>query len=73
MAFVNEPPVRPSSAERMRRHRARQRRKAQFLAFELDGVFIEAMVKQGVLRVQAGRDPDAIVEAIFRLLQLALF
>jgi hypothetical protein len=73
MAFANEPPTSRSSAERMRRHRARQRRKAQFLAFELDGVVIEAMVRHGVLPYQSRRDPDAIVEAIFRLLQLALF
>jgi hypothetical protein len=31
------------------------------------------MVEQGVLPIQARRDPDAIVESIFRLLQLALF
>lgn len=62
-----------SSAERMRRHRARRRRETQFLAFELDRVFINAMVKHGVLPAQARRDPDAIVKSIFRLLQLALF
>jgi hypothetical protein len=73
MAFVDETLTHRSSAERMRRHRARQRRKAQFLAFELDGVLIEAMVKRGVLPYQARGNPDAIVEAILRLLQLALF
>jgi hypothetical protein len=62
-----------SSAERMRRHRARRRRKGQFLAFELDKVFIDAMVNRGVLPAQRLRDPDAIIESIFRLLQLALF
>jgi hypothetical protein len=73
MTFDNEPPPHRSSAERMRRHRARRRRETHFLAFELDRIFIDAMVRQGVLPVQARRDPDAIVETIFRLLQLALF
>jgi hypothetical protein len=72
MAPASEPPTHRSSTERMRRHRARQKRKAQFLAFELDRVFIDAMVKQGVLPYDARFEPDAIVEAIFRLLQLAL-
>lgn len=67
------PQTRRSGAERMRQYRDRQRRKAQFLAFELDHVLIDAMVKKGVLPVQARRDPDAIVGSIFRLLQLALF
>jgi hypothetical protein len=66
-------PTERSSAGRMRRHRSRKRREAQFLAFELDRIFIDAMIKKGVLPLQARRDPDAIVESIFRLLQLALF
>jgi hypothetical protein len=73
MTFANTPHPHRSSAERMRRHRARRRRETQFLAFELDKVLIDAMVKHGVLPYQARRDPDAIVAAIFRLLQVALF
>lgn len=73
MSFANKPPTHRSSAERMRRHRSRRRREAQFLAFEFDSVLIDAMVKHGVLPARSRRDPDAIVESIFRLLQLALF
>jgi hypothetical protein len=73
MTFANEPPTHRTSGERMRRYRARRKREGQFLAFEVDKVFIDAMVRRGVLPTQARRDPDAIVESIFRLLQLALF
>jgi hypothetical protein len=73
MAFANEALTHRSSTERMRRRRDRQKRNAQFLAFEFDKVFIDAMVKRGILPEQGRRDPDAIVESIFRLLQLALF
>lgn len=73
MTCANETPTNGSSGERMRRYRARRRRDAQFLAFEFDKVFIDAMVRQGILPAQACRDPDATVESIFRLLQFALF
>jgi hypothetical protein len=43
------------------------------LAFELHAVYIDAMVKDGVLPAQSRSDPDAIIEAIWRVLQLALF
>jgi|GEM_PF-5153875 len=73
MVAAKETPIRRSSGERMRRYRARRKREAQFLAFEFDKVFIDAMVRQGALPAQARRDPDALVQSIFRLLQLALF
>jgi hypothetical protein len=73
MTFTSEPSTHHAGGERMRRYRARRRRGAQFLAFEFDKIFIDAMVRQGVLPAQACRDPDAIVESIFRLLQVALF
>jgi hypothetical protein len=73
MTVTDGPPTRHTGADRMRRYRARRRREAQFLAFEFDRVFIDAMVKQGFLPAQARRDLDAIIESIFGMLQLALF
>ena len=53
------------AAERMRRHRQRQRNGLRCLTIELRETEIETLIRKGLLKLETRNDQHAIVEAIY--------
>jgi hypothetical protein len=53
------------SAERMRRHRQRQRKGLRCLRIELHEMEIETLIRKGLLRGEMRNDRSAIVRALY--------
>lgn len=57
------------AAERMRRHRERQREGLLWLGVELRETEVEALVRRGVLSEEGRHDRRAIMQALYRFLE----
>jgi hypothetical protein len=66
MTVSAETIARSSAAERMRLHRERQRNGMRSLWVELRVTEIDALVRIGLLKVEARNDPNAICEALYK-------
>jgi hypothetical protein len=53
------------AAERMRRHRQRQRNGLRCLTIELRATEIETLIRMGLLRSETRNDRLAIIEALY--------
>jgi hypothetical protein len=60
-----EPVSRSPAAERMRRHRERQRNGLRCLVIELRATEIETLIRKGLLKWETRNDRDAIIEALY--------
>jgi hypothetical protein len=58
-------PVPSLSAERMRRHRQRQRNGLRCLIIELRATEIETLIRKGLLRWETRNDRSAIIKALY--------
>jgi hypothetical protein len=59
-------PTRPSlAAERMRRHRQRQRDGLRCLVIELHETEVDVLVQRGLLKAEMRNDASAIIEALY--------
>ena len=73
--MTTSPPIakpRSSAAERMRRHRERRRDGLRCLTIELRETEIEALIRKGMLKVDARNDLDAICDALYAHLERTL-
>ena len=61
-----------SSAERMRRHRARRRDGMRCLMVELHDTEINALVRAGLLKPETRHDRNAIADALYDHLERTL-
>jgi hypothetical protein len=60
------------AAERMRRHRQRRRDGLRCFVIELRETEIEALVSKGLLKQETRSDANAIIQALYAFLDLAL-
>ena len=72
MTAPNATITRSTAAERMRRHRERQRDGLRCLIIELCDTEIDVLVCKGMLKADARNDPDAIREALYTHLDRTL-
>jgi hypothetical protein len=61
-----------AGAERMRRHRQRKREKLRSLRIELRETEVDALIDAGFLEQETRDDPDAIILALYELLDRVL-
>ena len=54
------------AAERMRRHRQRQRKGLRCLRIELHEMEIDELIRKGLLRSETRNDQNEIVKAIYK-------
>ena len=59
-------------AERMRRHRQRQRDGLRCLTIELYETEVDALIQRGLLEAETRNDPYAIIEALYKHLKHTL-
>ena len=66
-AYVMKPQqLRPTlAAERMRRHRERQRNGLRCLTIELRDTEVDALIHKGLLKAEMRNDSFAIIEALY--------
>ena len=57
------------SAERMRRHRQRQRDGLRCLTIELYETEVDALIQKGLLKPETRNDSFAVIEALYRHLK----
>jgi len=70
---MNQPNSCPSpAAERMRRHRQRQRDGLRCLVVELRETEIDVLVQKGLLKADARNDARAVREALYRYFDCTL-
>jgi hypothetical protein len=67
-AMTTTPGCRSPAAERMRRHRERQRGGLRCLTIELRETEIDALIRSGLLKADARNDQDAVLKAIYEFL-----
>jgi len=74
MIIVNPPSTAPRSAvaERMRRYRERRRDGLRCLMIELRETEIDALARNGFLKVDARNDPYSIQMALYEFLERTL-
>jgi hypothetical protein len=65
---ATSPAPRSLAAERMRRHRERQRGGLRCLTIELRETEIDALIRSGLLKADARNDQDAVLKAIYEFL-----
>ena len=63
-----ESPSRTAAAERMRRHRIRQRNGLRWLAIELRETEIDALIRKGLLQQELRHDSVAVGHALYSFL-----
>ena len=61
-------PVRSAAAERMRLHRERRRNGMRCLTIELRETEIDALMREGLLKLETRNDPSAVREALYAFL-----
>jgi hypothetical protein len=61
-------PMPSSAAERMRRHRQRQRKGLRCFTVELRATEIETLIRKGLLKWETRHDRKAIIEALYAFL-----
>jgi hypothetical protein len=61
-------PVRSPAAERMRLHRERRRNGMRCLTIELRETEIEALIREGLLKLETRNDASAVREALYTFL-----
>ena len=66
------PPAPSPAAERMRRHRERQRDGLRCLMIELRETEIDALVHKGLLTRDNSQNPEAIIAALYDFLDRTL-
>jgi hypothetical protein len=59
------PATRSAAAERMRRHRQRQRKGLRCFTIVLHATEIETLIRKGLLKWETRNDRNAIVKAIY--------
>jgi hypothetical protein len=69
---MNDPTPTSPAAERMRRHRERQRGGLIWLAIELRATEVDALVRKGFLPEEGREDRDAITRALYEFLEFEL-
>jgi hypothetical protein len=67
-----EPVARSPAAERMRRHRERQRNGLRCLMIELYETEVDALIQKGLLKPETRNDSFAIIEALYEHLKHTL-
>jgi hypothetical protein len=67
-----ESATRTAAAERMRRHRQRQRDGLRCLTIELRETEIDALIVKGLLKRETRNDPNAISQALYDFLDHTL-
>ena len=72
MTARNATITRSTAAERMRRHRERQRDGLRCLTIELRDTEIDVLVRKGMLKADARSDRDAIRDALYTHLDRTL-
>jgi hypothetical protein len=60
------------AAERMRRHRERQRNGLRCLVIELRETEIDTLIRKGLLKWETRNDRNAIVEALYEFFDCTL-
>jgi hypothetical protein len=66
------PVARSAAAERMRRHRDRQRKGLRCLTIEIRETEIDALVRQGRLQDTRRDDTDAVLHALYAFFERTL-
>ena len=64
--------ARSAAAERMRRHRQRQRNGLGCLVIELRATEIETLIRKGLLKWETRNDRNAIIEALYAFFDCTL-
>jgi hypothetical protein len=59
------PATRSAAAKRMRAHRQRRRDGLRCLIIELRETEIDALIRKGMLKIDARNDPNAILNALY--------
>ena len=65
-------PIPSLAAERMRRHRQRQRHGLRCLTIELYETEVDALIQKGLLKQETRKDSFAIIEALYEHLNHTL-
>jgi hypothetical protein len=68
MTTETAPPAPSPAAERMRRHRERQRDGLRCLTIELRETEIDALIQKGLLTEDNRQNPEAIITALYDFL-----
>jgi hypothetical protein len=68
MTTETAPPAPSPAAERMRRHRERQRDGLRCLTIELRETEIDALIQKGLLTEDNSQNPEAIITALYDFL-----
>jgi hypothetical protein len=68
MTTTTAPVARSLAAERMRLHRERRREGLRCLTIELRETEIDALMREGLLKLETRNDPSAVREALYAFL-----